>query len=147
MFRFNMFLQIPWVSCSVFTLIAWLSYSFMLIFNMSLQITGLSGCEFTLVTWISLSFMFVLFLIWFFKFLGSVAAYSHWSHGYLTPSYLFSICLFRSPAWVAANSQWEQGYLTPSCLLLICVFKLLDLVNHIFHRDKFSLFYLSAYYF
>ena len=49
-----------------------------------------------------------------------MAAYSHWSQGYLIPSCLDSLCFFKVSNVVAAKSHWLQGYLTPislDCLL------------------------------
>ena len=73
--------------------------------------------------------------------------YSHWSQGYLTPSWILSICIFRTPTgsippFIALMSQSfmfkfnvllqttccsdrEQGYLTSSCFLAICLVRLL----------------------
>ena len=56
--------------------------------------------------------------------LGVVAAYSHWSQGYLIPS----ICTLRLLNVVAAYSHWSHGYLISSCFASIVTLRLQDVV-------------------
>ena len=55
----------------------------------------------------------------------SVALYSHWSQGNLTPSCLDFMCFNKCPFWhwVALYLHWSQGNLTPLCLDFMCLNK------------------------
>ena len=63
------------------------------------------------------------FLVQFLIRWGLVAAYLHWSQGYLISSCFDALCILSRPSWELVNWHWSQEYFIPSCLDSLCILR------------------------